>query len=596
MQSEQNLKYILYARKSTESEDRQASSIEDQVSEMKRLATRLGIHIVKTITESKSAKKPGRHGFNEMTEYIYSGKANGILCWKLNRLARNPVDGGQISWMLQQGHIQHIQTYSSEYKPTDNVLMMQVEFGMANQFVNDLSIDVRRGMRTKADRGWYPVSHLPSGYKHNTGFHSRGELDEIVCDDNFEILRSIWTFMLTGQYSVSDLRRKGTALGFINRKTKRGYSLNTYFKILSDEFYCGYFTWYDENGHEKRLLGKHMPMVSEEEFNRVQMLLGKKGKPTRVNKCDFPFRGPIQCGSCGCSVTAERKLQAICTSCKTKFSTKTRSDCPRCGLDLSDMRKPSLIDKTYYHCTRKRGPCAEGSVTEEKLEKQIVRELKRISISRNFYQWAVQALKDQNEKESGAHESVHRDLKKREGDALKRIDNLVLMRANGEITAEQMAGARTQTDIELQQIRKEINLLHTSAIDWMEVANRYLTFAERALTEFNNGSNEKKRTILQNFGPNLILKDQNLIITFAKPLIAITDLQNQFNEELKKLEPKNGLGNQDHFDLLNSKSSKLCAGRDLNPRRPKPPRLQRGVIDHSTTDAHCVIVAESGTK
>ena len=31
-----------------------------------------------------------------------------------------------------------------------------------------------------------------------------------------------------------------------------------------------------------------------------------------------------------------------------------------------------------------------------------------------------------------------------------------------------------------------------------------------------------------------------------------------------------------------------CAGRDSNPRRPKPPRLQRGVIDHSTTDAHLV--------
>lgn len=29
----------------------------------------------------------------------------------------------------------------------------------------------------------------------------------------------------------------------------------------------------------------------------------------------------------------------------------------------------------------------------------------------------------------------------------------------------------------------------------------------------------------------------------------------------------------------------MCAERDSNPRRPKPPRLQRGVIDHSTIDA-----------
>lgn len=147
------IKYFLYVRRSQDSEDRQMASLDDQKTEMMRLANQLGITVVDVIEESQSAKKPGRPKFNQMLERIHNGEANGIICWKLNRLARNPIDGGQISWLLQQGVIQHIQTQGRDYKPTDNVLMMAVELGMANQFVKDLSVDVKRGMRLKAERG-----------------------------------------------------------------------------------------------------------------------------------------------------------------------------------------------------------------------------------------------------------------------------------------------------------------------------------------------------------------------------------------------------------------------------------------------------------
>ena len=85
-----------------------------------------------------------------MLQKIHSGEVNAILCWKLNRLARNPVDGGQISWMLQNNIIEHIQCFGRDYKPTDNVLMMQVEFGMANQYVKELSVDVKPRYETES--------------------------------------------------------------------------------------------------------------------------------------------------------------------------------------------------------------------------------------------------------------------------------------------------------------------------------------------------------------------------------------------------------------------------------------------------------------
>ncbi len=113
--------YFIYCRKSTEEEDRQVLSIESQVNELTALAKELDLPVTDILTESKSAKEPGRKVFNEMARRIYRKEASGIICWKLDRLARNPIDGGQISWMLQQGIIRHIQTPERGYHPEDNV-------------------------------------------------------------------------------------------------------------------------------------------------------------------------------------------------------------------------------------------------------------------------------------------------------------------------------------------------------------------------------------------------------------------------------------------------------------------------------------------
>ena len=78
-------KYFIYARKSSESEDRQMASIDSQVDELKKLAKDFNLEIIDTFQESQSAKGPGRPIFNEMLVRISKGEATGILCWKLNR-------------------------------------------------------------------------------------------------------------------------------------------------------------------------------------------------------------------------------------------------------------------------------------------------------------------------------------------------------------------------------------------------------------------------------------------------------------------------------------------------------------------------------
>src|SRR3989339_236892 len=157
------MQYFLYARKSTDVEDKQVLSIEAQLAELREIAKRDGLEIAEEFVEKRSAKMPGRPVFNEMLKRIQQGEAKGVICWKIDRLARNPVDGGQVQWLLQEGVLRHIQTHDRSHYPNDNVLMMSVELGMATEYIRQLSANTSRGLRQKARQGIYP-GLAPFGY------------------------------------------------------------------------------------------------------------------------------------------------------------------------------------------------------------------------------------------------------------------------------------------------------------------------------------------------------------------------------------------------------------------------------------------------
>jgi site-specific DNA recombinase len=126
--------FFMYCRKSSEAEDRQILSIESQVNELKRYATRRGFKIAAALTEAKSAKAPGaRPVFNSLMQRLYRGEADGILCWKLDRLARNPVDGGSIIWAMKQHGVTVVTPFQMYGQSEDNVVWMYLEFGMAQK-------------------------------------------------------------------------------------------------------------------------------------------------------------------------------------------------------------------------------------------------------------------------------------------------------------------------------------------------------------------------------------------------------------------------------------------------------------------------------
>jgi DNA invertase Pin-like site-specific DNA recombinase len=519
-------RYFIYCRKSSEAEDRQVLSIESQVSELTALARRLNLPVADTLCESYSAKAPGRPLFGRMMKEINQGKASGIICWKLDRLARNPIDGAQVAWLLQRRVICHIQTSDRAYYPDDNALLMSVEFGMANQYILDLSKNVKRGLKAKAEKGWLP-GLAPFGYKNELpGIKG---LSRIVKDsERFDLLRRAWKMIASGHHTGPEvLDTLNSQWGF---RTRRGKPLakSTLYRILTNPFYYGCFEYPKGSGHWFK--GDHEPMVTTEEYDKVQMLLGRKGNP-RPQKHVFPYRGLIRCGQCGGMVTAEEKVQIICPVCKLKFASRHRQACPRCETPLDQMHRPTLLRYVYYHCARRgASSCAQGSIEVADLEAQVEAWLAKVRLSEPFVKWALKYLRERAAAQAADQEEVKRSLEHAYRDCLRRLQNLVDLKISPSNAAGTMLSdqeyARHRSRLENEKVRLEAALekAGNTSTDWIAAVEESFDLACRALERFKTGSAEDKRGILQRMTSNLTLKDKILHISLRPPLKFLGDV------------------------------------------------------------------------
>ena len=125
-------KFFLYARKSTDVEDKQVRSIEDQIAELRAFAKQEKLEIVEELVEKQSAKIPGRPIFNEMLKRVEAGEANGILAWHPDRLARNSVDGGKIIYLVDTGGLAALKFVQFWFEPTpQGKFMLNIAFGQS---------------------------------------------------------------------------------------------------------------------------------------------------------------------------------------------------------------------------------------------------------------------------------------------------------------------------------------------------------------------------------------------------------------------------------------------------------------------------------
>ena len=541
-------RYILYARKSSESEDRQIQSLDDQVNRCKQLAQEYDLDIVDIYREAKSAKQPhNRPIFDQMIQRIEKGEIDGILCWEINRLTRNPIDSGTLSWLLQQGKLKVIQTIGRRYLPDDNVLLFNVESGQANQYILDLKKNVRRGLDSKFEKGWLP-NHPPLGYMND-------RLEKTITKDpgRYPLVRKIFDLMLTGSYNppkILDIANKEWGLRTPKTKRQGGKELSRsgIYRILTNPFYAGTISY---NGKQNQ--GKHEPMITFDEFDRTQTLLGRKGKP-RPKKHEFAFTGLIRCGECGCLFTAEHKNKLIKSTGKIK-------------------------QYTYYRCTRhkKDYDCKQrGTITQENLELQIEKELDKYTILPEFRDWAIESLKNANDKEIEDRSKIHENQCKTLLDTQKQLDNLTKMRLRDLLSDDEYIDERNRLQGEITHLKGRINETEARAEKWLELTEKTFDFATYARKAFLMGDTHTKREIVMALGSNPIIKDKIFRIEANKWLQPIGENYHALKEEYLGLEPDKIPTSEAKTNAFADVRARWLGDRDLNPDS----RLQRAVSYH----------------
>ena len=540
------IKYFIYARKSSESDERQVQSIDDQVLIMDGIRKSYGFTIVDTITESKSAKEPhGRPEFEKMIGRIERGEAQGILVWKIDRLSRNPIDSATVQWLLQKEVIASIRTPDREYRPEDNVLLLSVESGMANQYIRDLSKNVKRGLKSKLDKGWMPGT-APLGYL-NTKTEIRGENYILQDPDRFPLIRKAWDIMLTGNMTPPQILEKlNNEWGFRTRGwKKRGgkpMSRSTIYRIFTNQFYAGIIPY-------KGLyaIGKHDPMITLEEFDRVQLILGRDGKP-RQNRYTYAYTGIINCGECGGFVSATFKEKLIRKTSKSK-----------------------TYSLYYCTCARRIGKrCSQRHYTNvDLMEEQIEREIESLTIMPEFRDWAIKIIAEKRAEEMGNQTTIFNTQQKAVDDAQRQLDNLTKLRLRELIEDDEYLRERTRLKNEIVTMKTKLNATNKNEDDWLALTEQTFDFALYAHKAFLFGSIQTKREILSTIvGLNCTMKDHILNIKAVEWLIPIKETYPSIEAKIKAFEPGE-YGSVEWEKAAFAAFSPQVRGRwDLNPQPP----------------------------
>lgn len=522
-----DLKPFQYCRKSSEDE-RQAASIGDQRRELLLLTKRDGLTLVAPpFEEEKSAKAPGRPRFDDMLRRIEAGEANMIVCWDIDRLYRNPVDEGRVRWLLQRAILKEIRTPFRSFFPQDAGLLMGVEGGRAVDHIITLRKGVERSFRGKLANGDRPGIAAP-GYLNNRAA-LKGERNIIPDPERFALVQQGLRLLLSRKHSVRDIHRIARdEWGLRSRKTKRlggkPYTLSTWYRIFTDPFYCGFFWWKEPGTGIRRLYpGAHVTMVTPEEFDDIQLLLGRNGKPLRQAH-RFAFSGLIHCGECGATVTAEVKRQIICSSCRTKFSAPNKSLCPRCATPIDKMIRPKLLTYTYYHCSKRKNPsCTQRSIRAEELDKAIDRILTSLELPPSILAWVKDALSAEVAADDAAHDLVRRGAETALARVKRELEHINAIALSPDtdwqlITPEELRERKLTLLRERQGLESSTKQESSNGPD---LAKRTYLFAASARFWFREGSPDQKRSIVQAIGSNLSLRDKILGITLAKPLATI---------------------------------------------------------------------------
>lgn len=503
------MKYFAYCRVSSEREDKQVLSPESQKRELLTYARKNNLEIVQFFSERGTAYKTGRKAFNEMLALLEKGKADGILVFHLSRIARNSFDGGRVIYMMDEGIIKEILTTERAFTNcSDDKFLMQIHFAMNKKSSDDNSDFVKRDIITKLEKQEFPAK-APIGYVNinKNGVLSskqydhrkqellqkkgvplkRIELDPIVAPQ----LRKIFDMALTGNYGLNSLRENAFKLGITSTKGNT-LSKSMMHKILSNIFYVGEFRYNDQTW-----VGVHDPLVTQEEFSKLQVILGNRSRP-KSTRHNYVFTMFFNCECCGGPLSGDHQKGNNYLRC------------------LNAKHKDGMCSNTKNY-------------REDQIEAQVIDLLSDLQISQEVVDWSLFEL-----------EKVYASESKRNLTALQRIQNNIhvhkkqLTHLNQKWLSPNNALGNLLSDEEYRDLKYEIQrkikraensyeCFDSENDNWFLRCQEFFQSAKVLADTFQKGNPNEKRTLLQAIGCKFVIKDGKVTLTLKEPYVQLHD-------------------------------------------------------------------------
>ena len=478
-------KYIAYCRKSTDEKDRQVLSIEAQIAELNEFAKREKLHIVETLVESKTAKEPGRLVFQQMMKLLESGKANAILSWHPDRLARNSVDGGQIIYLVDTGKIVDLKFPSFWFENTpQGKFMLNIAFGQSKYYVDNLSENVKRGNRQKLRNGVWP-NKAPLGYK-NIVENKSIDIDP----EEAKVVRKSFEMFAEGKYSFIHIARFMAQGGIVNANGKP-LKIDQIKSMLQKKFYIGTMEF---NGEEFK--ASHATFISKQLFEKVQERTKKLSRPRETNH-DFAFSGLMRCGECGATITAEQHI---------KYYRRTNR----------------TVKYIYYRCTKKIKACSQPYLEETKLFDQLKSQIKSSALPKSWQsEWKTRLAQDKILADK-SKEKVLALLHSQTESFDSKLNTLLDGYLDGTVDSDIYKTKKSQLFQEKLKLDQQISKTEEQGCSWLEPFSKFVNSAILAQKIARKGSVDSDlRIFVQNIGSNFFLKDKQIIVEWEKPFASL---------------------------------------------------------------------------
>ena len=474
------MKYFIYARKSSESEDRQILSIEAQLLELRDLAEKEQLEIAASFEEAKTAKEPGRIAFAEMLAAVERGEADGILSWHPDRLARNSVDGGRIIHLLDTGALKSLKFSSFWFEPTpQGKFMLNIAFGQSKYYVDNLSENVKRGVRQKLRRGEWP-GLAPVGYINNLKT-KRIEVDPV----RSPLVRKSFRLFASGEHSLRTLAQELKTLGLRSHKGNP-LSISSVQRMLCNPVYYGFITRKGELYE-----GTHEPIISKKLFDEVQTVIAGRARKKRRRKHEYLFSGFMSCACCTCAITAERQKGHV-----------------------------------YYRCTKKKGACDEKYLREETLLEQVREIVEQVTLPDGWAENMLAELDREQTQDTTSHQAAVRFLEIEKKNIEAKIDALLDLHLDGGIDRTAYLQKKNTLLNRKHDVEQKIKESARGADDRLEPIRELILSSQDAKKYQSDSHKQELPTFLKKIGSNWILQNRAARYEAAKGWCALRQRQN----------------------------------------------------------------------